>query len=65
MYITAYGNGARDGLDVGFFHEDCADTVAENLHVRLGEVLAAHELCDPLVGVVASHSVKVRGVQLR
>ena len=51
--------GACDGLYVGFFHEQGADAIAEDLHVGFREVLAAHELLDPLVRVVACHASSV------
>ena len=39
-------------MDVGFFYEDGADAVAENLHVGLREMLASHELYNPFVWVI-------------
>lgn len=34
--VAADRDGARDGLNVGFFHEDRAYPLAEGLHVGLG-----------------------------
>ena len=55
MDIAAYGDWGRDGLDVGFFHENASDGVAEDLHICLWKVLAVHELFYPFVGVVWHH----------
>jgi len=43
MDIAADGDGARDGLDVAFFHEYGADDVAKGFHVLLWKVLTREE----------------------
>jgi hypothetical protein len=57
--ITTYRDRTRDGLNIGFFHEDGSDAIAKYLHVRFGKVLAAHELFNPFFRDVAGHSVSV------
>lgn len=52
MDVTTYSDGGRDGLNVGLFHENASDGVAEDFHVCLWEMLAVHELLYPFVGVV-------------
>ena len=59
MNVATDRYGACDGLYVGFFHEQGPDAIAEDLHVGFGAVLAAHELLDPLVRVVAGHAGSV------
>ena len=58
VYVAADGDGRRDRLDIGFFEENSADGVAENLHVLLWEMLAFHELSDPSVGVICHDRVE-------
>ena len=53
--VAADRHGARDGLDVRLLHERRAHALAEELHVRLREVLAVQQLLDPGVGVEAGH----------
>jgi hypothetical protein len=43
-------------LDIGLFHEDGTDAIAEDLHVGFGKMLTPHELRDPLVRVEPGHS---------
>lgn len=38
--VAAYRYRSRDGLDIGFLHEDGTNSVTENLHFGLGKVLA-------------------------
>jgi len=50
--VATYGDRGRDGLDVGLFHKNASDGVAEDFHVCLWEMLAVHELVYPFVRVV-------------
>lgn len=58
MYVPADGDGGRDGLDVGLFHEDATDELAEVFDVGFRQVPAFSELGDRIIcGVVQVSAV--------